>query len=65
MSTPRLVHLDRDLLAAREQVVRRERVAMLELLGVGARHHPHRAVLDRGVGEGDPRGEHVRRTQPQ
>lgn len=50
--------------AAREQVVGCEGVAMRHLLDVGARHHAHRAALDGALGEGHPRGHHVRLAEP-
>jgi len=41
--TPRRIDVDRDLLAARQQVVGGKSIAMGELLVLRARHHAHRA----------------------
>ncbi len=61
----RLVDLDRDLLAARQQVVAMEGVEVRKLLDrVRPRDELHVAVLRRGVGERDPGGHHVGRIQP-
>ena len=61
----RLVDLDRDLLAAREQVVAMEGVEVRQLVDrVRARDELHVAVLRRRVGERDPGGDDVGRLEP-
>src|SRR5205809_6309663 len=56
---PPLVHLDGDLLTAREQVARGEGVAVRDLRAMRAWHHAHRAVLHGGVRERHPRRDDV------
>src|SRR5579883_917004 len=59
-----LVDLDGDLLAAAQQVVLVERVDMLELSLVRARHEHHAAVQEIGRREGDPHRHDLGRGQP-
>ena len=54
------IHFDRDLLAAREQVVLAPGLAMLDDAALmRARNHPHAAALDRARREGHPGGDDV------
>src|ERR1700761_8506326 len=59
----RFIDLDRDLLAAREKIVRIERILVLDLLAMGAGDELHAARYFVRRRHRDPRGRHVRRTK--